>query len=80
MVKENRLNFIKRDNNYYGIWNKKEEFLGSIEKMRVGSYMHWCYCPTEEIFISAGCLDEIRQFMKNPEKYIEKNEEINSKN
>ena len=42
----------------------------SFEKYRVGDYYHWCYFPAKEIFISPGCMDEIRSFMRNPVKYI----------
>lgn len=69
---EKRLKFTKeKDIDCYTITNRKEEELGVIEKIRVGSYMHWCYCPKVgyDIFISAGCMDEIRECMKNPEKY-----------
>lgn len=76
MAKEKRLNFTKeKDIDYYKITNQKDEELRVIEKVRVGSYMHWCYCPRmdmlTDIFISAGCMDEIRECMKNPEKYTE---------
>lgn len=74
MSKEKRLRFSKeKDIDCYTITNSKDEELGVIEKIKVGTYLHWCYCPRidYDIFISAGCMDEIRNFMKNPEKYLE---------
>lgn len=65
----------------YQIINSKEEVIGYIEKQRVGAYMHWCFIVPKELFemdnvtehyyYSAGCMEEIRMFLKNPEKYIE---------
>ena len=57
----------------YNIWNDKEEFLGAIAKQRVGAYMHWCFFPEQleeigDLWFTAGCMDEIRQFMKNPQR------------
>lgn len=84
-IKERRLNFIQREycnRESYMIRNKsKGELIGFVEKMRVGSYMHWCFIVSKEMFdfkdadiyqYSPGCQDEIREFCKNPKKYLEK--------
>lgn len=73
-MKERRLKFIGYglEDTEYKIYNSKKEYLGWVQKTRVGSYMHWCLHTIEHIYWSAGCLDEVREFMKNPEKYKEK--------
>lgn len=66
-----RLDFVKvGDKDIYNVHNQKREWIGTIEKCRVGQYLHWCLCPLPDMQFSAGCLDEIRDFIKNPEKYL----------
>jgi len=69
------LTFEETKENHYKIYNQKEEFLGEIRKARVGAYQHWCFFPDEaplgDLWFSAGCMDEIRKFMKNPERYLD---------
>lgn len=64
MPSKDRLEFqqnkITRD---YHIYNEKEEYLGSIEYMRVGRFMHWCFVPIAGIFFTNGCLKEIVEFI-----------------
>jgi len=68
------LTFLKNKNEEYEITNDKGQFLGLIKKQRVGTYLHWCFFPDEaplgDLWFSAGCMDQIREFMKNPEKHI----------
>lgn len=46
------------------VYNQKEnEFLGKIEKLRVGKFMHWCFCPEPNMMFTNGCLKEIREFI-----------------
>lgn len=42
--------------------NKKNEYLGALEKIRVGAWMSWCLTdvPNKDIYFSASCQDEIR--------------------
>ena len=73
MAKEKRLDFIETvPACVFVIYNNTNEELGTIEKCRVGSYMHWCFCPKANMQFSAGCMDEIRECMKNPVKYTSK--------
>lgn len=64
---ERRLDFFKYKDKHFKIFNKKKEELGSIEYLRVGRFMQWAFCPIGNIFITAGCMVEIRDFMRNPE-------------
>ena len=46
------------------VYNKKEdELLGTIEKLRVGKFMHWCFCPNPDMFFTNGCLKEISLYI-----------------
>ena len=47
----------------YEIVNDKGEYLGDIQRIRVGRFMQWVLTnvPSEDIFFSAGCQDEIRE-------------------
>lgn len=52
----------------YKIFNQQEEFLGIIEKKRVGRFMHWTFQPDAvdmigEIWFTNGCLKEITTFI-----------------
>ena len=74
-VKERRLKFIKKED-YYEIFNLTNQYLGKIAKRRNGAWMHWNLVisdvgPDEELTFSPGCQDEIREFCKNPEKFLE---------
>lgn len=64
----NYLNFIAEviKNKYqYKIVNDKQEHLGRIEKIKVGRWMTWCLFLNPDCYISAGCLDEVREKIKN---------------
>lgn len=58
----------------YEIYNKNNLFLGTIEKVRVGAWQHWCHVvrihdkrfkDVEYVYNSPGCQDEIRQFCRS---------------
>lgn len=49
------------DKTYYRIYNKEMEFLGKIERIRVGRWMSWCLLLEQDCYLSAGCLDEVRE-------------------
>lgn len=72
---EPRLNFKKRSIHCYEIINQKEELIGYVERIRTGTFMHYCLtvpytlceeCSnrTEGLIFSPGCQDEIRAFCK----------------
>jgi hypothetical protein len=46
------------------IWNKKEEHLGRLEKIRVGQWLSWCLFLNQDCYLSASCQDEVRQKTK----------------
>lgn len=56
------INLLEED--CFDIYNKKSEFLGFIKKRRVGKFIHYVFEPESNIFITAGCLDETREFMR----------------
>jgi hypothetical protein len=82
MSKVRRLQFSEIDSPQFGIcyeiYNADLQFLGVVAKKRVGAYIHWCFFPEQDeesigdLWFTAGCMDEIREFMKNPIKYFGK--------
>ena len=64
MIKMSYLIFIAEVINekcQYKIINKEREHLGRIEKIRVGQWMSWCLFLNPDCYMSAGCLDESRE-------------------
>lgn len=59
-----RLSFTLADNRNYCIENDKQEIIGTIERIRVGAWMTWCLLLEKDCYMSAGCLDEVRAFIK----------------
>jgi hypothetical protein len=58
------LNFIAEviDNKcQYQLWNDKHEHLGRIQKMQVGQWQSWCLFLNPDCYMSASCLDEVRE-------------------
>jgi len=45
-------------------FNVDGEELGWLQKERVGSWMHWCWYQNEDIRMSPGCLQEVRDKQK----------------
>ena len=45
----------------YKIWNDKQENLGKIVKVRVGRWLYWCLFLNPDCYMSAGCIDEVRE-------------------
>lgn len=60
---EKKINWLKKDNRYYA-YNKKDEKLGFLSQERVGQYLHWCWFQFEDIQMSPGCLQEVRDKQK----------------
>lgn len=48
----------------YDAYNNKEEHLGFLLYERVGAHMHWCWYQMDDISMSPGCLEEVRQKQK----------------
>ena len=65
MVENNSyLNFIAEivaDKCQFKIVNNKQECLGRLEKVRVGQWMSWCLFLNPDCYMSASCLDEVRE-------------------
>ena len=49
----------------YQIVNDKQEYIGRIEKIRVGQWMSWCLRIYTDCYMSASCLDEVREKIRN---------------
>lgn len=71
IIKE-RLTFIKEFENMYSVWNQKGENLGALKYENVGRYKHWCWYQGDDVRMSPGCLQEVRDIQKKliskPEK------------
>lgn len=56
--------FAEKTDGTIEVYNQiKNEFIGKIEKLRVGKFMHWCFCPANDCFFTNGCLKEISKFI-----------------
>lgn len=49
----------------YQIWNNKHEHIGRIQKIRVGRWQSWCLFLNQDCYMSASCLDETREKIRN---------------
>jgi len=45
-------------------FNKKGEELGWLELRSIGRHKHWCWFQNEDILMSPGCLEEVREKQK----------------
>ena len=61
----------KVEDNKYAALNEKLDILGYLEYENVGAHMHWCWYQHENIRMSPGCLQEVRD--KQKELLKEKN-------
>jgi len=52
-----------RGEGIYYVYSHNDEFLGVINKSRVGRFMHFIFCPQEQTFFTNGCLKEIIEFI-----------------
>lgn len=71
----NRLTFKEIRKYCYEVLNQKGELIGYVERIRTGTFMHYCLtipftlCEecnnrSEGLVFSPGCQDEIRAFCK----------------
>jgi len=60
------INFEKRNDRQYVIYNNKNEKLGLLEYIKVGQWMSWCLTavPDVDVYFSASCLDTVRNKIK----------------
>ena len=49
----------------YKIVNDEQEYLGRIEKIRLGQWMSWCLFINQDCYMSASCLDEVREKIRS---------------
>jgi len=66
-----------KDTNYYYAENKEDDELGVLCYERTGTFMHWCWYQYDEIRMSPGCLQEVRD--KQKELHNKKRKEIQDK-
>ena len=45
-------------------YNTEDEYLGCLKYERVGKWMNWCWYQMEDIRMSPGCLQEVRDKQK----------------
>lgn len=48
----------------YRAFNRKEEYLGWLQRERIGRFMHYCWYQEPGIRMSPGCLQEVRDKQK----------------
>lgn len=49
----------------FHILNNNKEFLGAIQRIRIGQWMSWCLTSVQnDAYFSASCLDSIREKIK----------------
>ena len=46
-------------------YNKEMEKLGQLRYQRLGRFIHWCWYQERGIFMSPGCLQEVRNKQKS---------------
>lgn len=56
---------VIEDRCQYKIVNDKQEPLGKIKKIRVGQWMSWCLFLDPDCYMSASCLDEVREKIRS---------------
>jgi len=56
-------------------FNAENDFLGILRYERVGAHMHWCWYQEQDIRMSPGCLQEVR----DTQKALLRNSEVESK-
>lgn len=49
----------------YKIVNDKQEHLGRLEKVRGGQWMSWCLFLNTDCYMSASCIDEVREKIRS---------------
>jgi len=62
-MKKPLMKFEERGKDLFYCYNHEGEWLGVINRSRVGRFMHWIFCPQEQTFFTNGCLKEIVEFI-----------------
>jgi len=50
-------------------FNKEDEELGWLQLEKIGRHMHWCWYQNEDIRMSPGCLEEVREKQKEKHRF-----------
>lgn len=45
-------------------YNRDEDLVGWLQYERVGAHMHWCWYQEQDVRMSPGCLEEVREKQK----------------
>lgn len=53
-------------------YNRSGEELGWLQLEKIGQHMHWCWYQNEDIRMSPGCLQEVRDMQKEAYKFRKK--------
>jgi len=61
---EKRINWKTTSSREWFAFNKDDECLGVLQYENVGAHMHWCWYQYNEIRMSPGCLQEVRDKQK----------------
>ena len=67
---------FQRSEVYY-IHNNKNECLGRLEKVRVGAWKSWCLFLLKDCYMSASCLDEVREKIRELNNLNKVNKKVN---
>ena len=63
-MSEKRLTWKKFQETVYHAFNKDGFDLGYLWYEKIGAHMHWCWYQAQEIRMSPGCLQEVRDKQK----------------
>ena len=58
------IDWIKEFEDMYSAWNKSGEKLGILKYERTGRFKHWCWYQEQDIRMSPGCLQAVRDIQK----------------
>jgi len=63
-MSEKRIKWVQTAKNYYHARNMDNDTLGRLEYQRTGRFMHWCWYQVPGVWMSPGCLQEVRDNQK----------------
>ena len=56
--------FEKEFEDFWNAKNKQKENLGYLKYERIGRFKHWCWYQYQDIRMSPGCIQEVRDTQK----------------
>lgn len=72
-MSDQRIKWVRQTRDLVVAYNQKEEMLGRLEYSRLGAFMHWLWYQEQDVFMSPGCLEEVRQKQKELKREEKKN-------